>query len=134
MHRPPSAAELTCFRRLAVAYIPLQLTKSLSIVILHLIWTDGLCFLKFNTSFMTVASSRSLGPQPVGVQYPLTSSLSDFPGDWDWLWYPGLPLVLNCWCPSPFPLLLPYLGIFPFTLLHLTLNLIRVSSLRPTLA
>ena len=27
---------------------------------------------------------------------------------------------------------LPYLGIFPFTLLHLTLDFIRVSSLRPT--
>ncbi len=44
VHRPPSAAELICFRTfcfrtLAMAYIPLQLTKSLSIVSLHLIWT-----------------------------------------------------------------------------------------------
>src|SRR6218665_2023837 len=31
--------ELICFRTLAVAYIHLQLTKSLSIVSLHLIWT-----------------------------------------------------------------------------------------------
>src|SRR6218665_94020 len=36
LHRPPSAAELICFRSLAVAYVPLQLTKSLS---LHMIWT-----------------------------------------------------------------------------------------------
>src|SRR6218665_894492 len=40
VHRPPSAAEFICFRTLAVAYIPLQLTKSLSIVSLHLIWTE----------------------------------------------------------------------------------------------
>ena len=41
VHRPPSAVELICFRTLAVAYayIPLQLTKSLRIVCLHLIWT-----------------------------------------------------------------------------------------------
>src|SRR6218665_3752649 len=41
LHRPPSAAELICFRMLAVAYdyISLQLTKSLSIISLHLIWT-----------------------------------------------------------------------------------------------
>jgi len=36
--RPPSAAELICLRTLAVAYIHLQLTNSLSIVNLHLIW------------------------------------------------------------------------------------------------
>src|SRR6218665_4141699 len=47
---------------------------------------------------------------------------------WDWLRYPGLP---PCWYPSPFPLCLPYLGVFPFTL-HLLLHFIRVSSLRPT--
>src|SRR6218665_3603275 len=27
----------------------------------------------------------SLGPQPVGVQCPLTSSLGEFHGYWDWL-------------------------------------------------
>src|SRR6218665_642622 len=27
---------------------------------------------------------------------PITSSLGEFPGYWDCLWYP-------CWCPSPFP-------------------------------
>jgi len=41
-HRTPKAAEFICFRTLAVAYIPLKLTKSLSIVSLHLIWTGYL--------------------------------------------------------------------------------------------
>src|SRR6218665_2962933 len=36
----------------------------------------------------------SLGPQPVGVQCPITSSLGEFADYWDWLWYPGLPPVL----------------------------------------
>src|SRR6218665_3743894 len=35
-----------------------------------------------------------MGTVPVGVQCPLTSSLGEFPGYWDWLWYPGLPPVL----------------------------------------
>ena len=62
---------------------------------------------------------------------PLVSnvpSLGEFPGYCDWLRYPGLyPL---CWCPSPFPFAF-HLGVFIFTL-HLPLNFIRVSSLRPT--
>src|SRR6218665_2170196 len=37
-----------------------------------------------------------------------------------------------CWCLSPFSLCLLYLGTFPFTLLHLPLDFIRISSLRPT--
>jgi len=36
----------------------------------------------------------SLGPQPVGVQCPLNSSLGEFPGYWDYLWYPGLSPIL----------------------------------------
>jgi len=32
----------------------------------------------------------SMGSAPVGVQCPLTSLLDEFPGYWDWLWYPGL--------------------------------------------
>src|SRR6218665_2238054 len=36
----------------------------------------------------------SMGSTPVGVQCPLTSSLGEFPGYWDWLWYPGLSPVL----------------------------------------
>src|SRR6218665_3051287 len=36
----------------------------------------------------------SMGSAPVGVQCPLTSSLYEFPGYWDWLWYPRLSPVL----------------------------------------
>src|SRR6218665_1755792 len=36
----------------------------------------------------------SMGSAPVGAQCPLTSSLGEFLGDWDWLWYPGLSPVL----------------------------------------
>src|SRR6218665_2334359 len=36
-----------------------------------------------------------MGSAPVGAQYPLTSSLGEFLGYWDWLWYPGLSLVLG---------------------------------------
>ena len=35
-----------------------------------------------------------MGSAPVGAQYPLTSSLGEFLGYWDWLWYPGLSPVL----------------------------------------
>src|SRR6218665_1396795 len=35
-----------------------------------------------------------------------------------------------CCCPSPFPFAFPYVDVFPFTLLHLPLDFIRVSSLR----
>src|SRR6218665_3471800 len=70
----------------------------------------------------------SLGPQPFGVQCLLTSSLGEFPG------YFGLTPVswtsARVVVQSPFPLRLPYLGVFPFTL-HLPLDFIRVSSLRP---
>src|SRR6218665_3422642 len=31
---------------------------------------------------------------PVGVQCPISSSLGEFPSYWDWLWCPGLSLVL----------------------------------------
>src|SRR6218665_1762230 len=37
---------------------------------------------------------RSMGSAPVGAQYPLTSSLGEFLGYRDWLWYPGLSPVL----------------------------------------
>src|SRR6218665_635540 len=36
----------------------------------------------------------SMGSAPVGAQCPLTSSLGEFLGYWDWLWYPGLSAVL----------------------------------------
>ena len=63
-------------------------------------------------------SYLSIGPQPVGVQRPLTSSLGEFPDYWDWHWYPGL---------TTFSFRLPYRGVFPFTLLHLPLDFIRIS-------
>ena len=38
----------------------------------------------------------SMGSAPVGVQCPFTSSLGEFPGYWDWFWYPGLsPLLVS---------------------------------------
>src|SRR6218665_2692497 len=37
---------------------------------------------------------RSMGSAHVGVQCPLTSSLGEFLGYWDWLWCPGLSPVL----------------------------------------
>src|SRR6218665_3804746 len=36
----------------------------------------------------------STGSAPVGAQCPLTSSLGEFLGYCDWLWYPGLSPVL----------------------------------------
>src|SRR6218665_45084 len=66
----------------------------------------------------------SVGSTPihVGVQCPLTSSLGEFPGYYDW--------ALACVGVHRLSLCLPYLGVFPFTLLRLPLNFIRVSSLR----
>jgi len=52
-----------------------------------------------------------------------------FPGYWDWLGCPGLPPVLVSI--SPFPLRIPYLGVFPFTL-QLPLDFNRIISLRLT--
>src|SRR6218665_4224097 len=69
----------------------------------------------------------SLGPQPIGVQCLLTSSLGEFSGYWDSLEYPPALVCMH----SLLPFLLPYLGVFPFTL-YLPLDFIRVSSLRPT--
>src|SRR6218665_882613 len=45
-----------------------------------------------------------MGSAPVGAQCPLTSSLGEFLGYWDWLWYPGLSPML---VPSP-SLYLPF--------------------------
>src|SRR6218665_1380635 len=55
-----------------------------------------------------------MGSASVGVQCPLTSSLGEFPGYWDWLW-----------CPTPFPSPSTS-GCFPFTLLHLPLDFISL--------
>src|SRR6218665_907426 len=45
----------------------------------------------------------SLGPLPIDVQCPLTSSLGEFSCYWDWLRYPGLLPVLVSITFSPFP-------------------------------
>ena len=59
---------------------------------------------------------------------PITSSLGEFPGYWDWLWNPGLPpmLVSIAFSTSPF-----ISRCFSFTL-HLPLDFISISTLRPT--
>src|SRR6218665_2543883 len=51
----------------------------------------------------------STGSASVGVQCPLTSSLGEFLGYWDLLWYPVLSPVFGVHRPS---LRLPYLGVF----------------------
>jgi len=72
-------------------------------------WWNGICF----------------DPQVIGVQCPTASSLGEFIGYWDWLWYPWLPPVLvSIAFPEPF-----ISRCFPFTLLHLPLNFNCVSSL-----
>src|SRR6218665_412761 len=64
----------------------------------------------------------SMSSAPIGAQCPLTSSLGEFLGYWDWLWYPGFR---PCWCPSPFPS--PSISrFFLFTLLHQPLDFIRL--------
>src|SRR6218665_1894043 len=67
----------------------------------------------------------SLGPQPVGVQCPITSSLGQFPGYWDWLRCPELPPV-RVGVHRPFPFAFHISVVFPLTL-HLPLDFIGVS-------
>src|SRR6218665_169789 len=44
-----------------------------------------------------------MGSAPVGAQCPLTSSLGEFLGYWDWLWYPGLsPVMVSIALPFAF--------------------------------
>src|SRR6218665_364134 len=70
---------------------------------------------------------------PVGVQCPLTASVGEFPGYWDWLRYPGLsPVLVSIAIPFAFHMLV----YFPFTLLQLPLDFlclfftVAVSALR----
>jgi len=68
-----------------------------------------------------------MGSVPVGVQYPISSSLGEFL---------GYRAAMVSWATAlvgvhRLSLRLPYLGVFPFTL-HLQLDFIRVSPLRPT--
>src|SRR6218665_1778132 len=50
----------------------------------------------------------SMGSAPVGVQCPLTSSLGEFPGYWDWLWLSPASVGVHRLSLD----LLPYLGFF----------------------
>src|SRR6218665_332894 len=72
----------------------------------------------------------SLGPQPVGVQCPITSSLHvcEFSGYWDWLCFPRLPPVLVSIASFSSP---TKSRLFLSTLLRLPLDFIHVSSLGP---
>src|SRR6218665_1644407 len=56
-----------------------------------------------------------LGPQPVGVQCPLTSSLGEFQ-----VFGTGFSILDNrpYWCPSTFPLRLPNLGVSQTSSIH----------------
>src|SRR6218665_1674986 len=64
----------------------------------------------------------SMGSAPVGVQCPLTSSLGEFLGYGDGIWYPGLSLVLvSITLPFAF-----HISVFLFPLLHQPLDFIRL--------
>src|SRR6218665_1442083 len=56
---------------------------------------------------------------PVGVQYPISSALGEFPSYWDFLWFPGLspvlvsialPFAFRTWC-FPFALFCHWISI-----------------------
>src|SRR6218665_1118751 len=50
----------------------------------------------------------SMGSAPKGVQSPFTSSLGEFLGYWDWLWYPG-PVLVSIALPFAF-----HISVFSF--------------------
>src|SRR6218665_418323 len=51
-----------------------------------------------------------MGSVPVGAQCPLSSSLGEFLGYWDWLWYPGLlPVLVSSAFPFAF-----HISVFSF--------------------
>src|SRR6218665_3488305 len=55
----------------------------------------------------------SMVSAPVGVQCPLTSSLGKFPGNWDWLWYPGLlPVLVSIAFPYAFHIMVFFHSLF----------------------
>src|SRR6218665_282095 len=64
----------------------------------------------------------SMGSALVDAQCPLTSSLGEFLGYRDWFWYPGLsPVLVSIALPFAF-----HISVFLFTLLHLSLDFIRL--------
>jgi len=57
-----------------------------------------------------VSIHRSMGSTPVGAQCPLTSSLGEFLGYRNWLWYPGLsPVLVSIALPCAF-----HISVFSF--------------------
>src|SRR6218665_1794969 len=46
------------------------------------------------SAFLNSSIHCSMDSAPVGAQCPLTSSLGELLGYWDWSWYPGLSPVL----------------------------------------
>ena len=58
-------------------------------------WSMNIRSMLFWITFHFSPFHCSVGSAPViGAQCPLTSSLGEFLGYWDWLWYPGLSPVL----------------------------------------
>src|SRR6218665_3619796 len=54
-----------------------------------------------------------MGSVPLGVPCPLTSSMGEFLGYWDWLWYPGLSSVfLSIAFPFAFHILVFFYSLF----------------------
>jgi len=63
-----------------------------------------------------------MGSAPVGAQCPLTSSLGEFLGYWDWLWYPGLsPVLVSVALPFAF-----HISVFSIHSSSLPLDFIRL--------
>src|SRR6218665_3034909 len=99
----------------------------------HRLRTAALCNHHYRVQFLTIAIwwqwvqlnyqlskiisiHHSIGSPPVGAQCPLTSSLGEFLGYRDWLWYPGLlPVLVSMASPFPSPSISQC---FLFTLLH----------------
>src|SRR6218665_3640848 len=84
---------------------------------------------KYGTSgiYLFILCCISLGPQSVGVQCPITSSLGEFPGYWtgsDIHWLP--PVLVSIAFPYAFSISVFYRSLF----FILPLNFIRVSPLR----
>src|SRR6218665_554302 len=93
--------------------------------------SDHLSFYYLSSTYYTVSEIVCIelsihcfmGPAGVGIQCPLTSSLGEFPGYWDWL---GTLAFRPCWCPSPFssPSISRCFSIHSFT--HLQLDFMRL--------
>jgi len=80
---------------------PIMSLQTFQFVVLGvLICPKSTCLHSFN--FLILDMELFLSAQPVGVQYSITFSLSEFPSYWDWPWYLGLPRMLVTSTFSPF--------------------------------